>query len=261
MQEGYAKDERWHMRKNGQRFFATGATRPIFDASGKLRGFIKVARDITDRKQMEDELRDARENLEHIVRERTMQLQSKIGELEAFSYSVSHDLRAPLRAMQGYSEFLLEDYGDKIDETGKNYITRILNAAQRLDHLVQDILTYSRVASATIESQPVDLDELIREVINGYPSLQDERVKIEIEAPLFKVMGHEGSLTQCISNLLANGVKFVPPGRNPHIKIWTDEAGDFVRLNFRDNGIGIAPADQARIFACIESAISLWTAR
>ncbi len=253
-EKGCATDERWHLRKNGERFFASGAVRPVRSLSGATKGFIKVARDITGRKRMEDQLREARENLEKTVQQRTSELQSKVVELEAFSYSVSHDLRAPLRAMQGYSQFLLEDYGDKIDETGRNYLSRMIKASERLDRLVQDILTYSRVARAENDNRPIDMDRLIEEVIHGYPSLQSNLVRIEIRRPLHAVLGHEGSLTQCISNLLGNAVKFVPPGRTPHIQVWSDQMDGKVRISFKDNGIGIAREHQSRIFGMFEKA-------
>lgn len=253
-EQGYARDERWHLRKNGERFFASGVVRPIRTASGTLQGYIKVARDITHRKRMEDALRDAHENLEKIVQQRTSELQTKIAELEAFSYSVSHDLRAPLRAMQGYSQFLLEDYGKFLDARGRDYMGRIVKASERLDRLVQDILTYSRVARAEIQNHPIDLEKLINEIVYGYPALHADNVSIEIEQPLYRVLGSESSLTQCISNLLGNAVKFVPNDRNPRIRIWTEERDGKVRVNFNDNGIGIAPEHQARIFRMFEKA-------
>jgi signal transduction histidine kinase len=219
-----------------------------------------VFRDWTDQKQMQDELRAAQkelrryaDELESRVADRTARLQETISELEAFSYSVSHDLRAPLRAMQGYSQFLLSDYSHSLDETGRDYIERIRNAAARLDHLIQDLLTYSRVARAQIQLRPVDLEKLIREVLQAYPALQPPHADIEIRHPLLKVLAHEPSMTQCISNLLGNVTKFVPPGTKPRIIISTERRNNRVRVWFCDNGIGISAEHQQRIFRMFET--------
>lgn len=200
------------------------------------------------------QVRDLMGNLEQRVAERTAKLEETVSEMEAFSYSISHDLRAPLRAMQGYSYFLLEDYGDKLDDTGKDYLARIISSGNRLDRLVQDILTYSRFARSELELRPVNLENLVLEIVQHYPALQPPMAKIKIKTPLVMVMGHDGSLTQCVSNLLSNAVKFVPAGKVPEVNIWTDDIGPDVRVWFRDNGIGIEPAHQNRIFKMFERA-------
>lgn len=200
------------------------------------------------------QVRDLMENLEKRVIERTTKLEETISELEAFSYSVSHDLRGPLRAMQGYSHFLMEDYGEKLDVVGKDYLQRIVSSGHRLDHLVQDILTYSRFARNEIQIRPIDLEKLVQEIVQHYPTFQPPKAEIEIETPLVPVRGHDGSLTQCVSNLLSNAVKFMPPNRVPHVKIWTDDVGGDARFWIQDNGIGIDHAHQNRIFKMFERA-------
>lgn len=186
------------------------------------------------------------ETLEQMVSERTEQLVEKIGELEAFSYSVSHDMRQPLRAMQGYAQILLEDYGEKFEHEPKVFLQRIATAASRLDRLIQDVLTYSRTTRENNELSTINLDEIVRGVVEGYPSLRNAKVEIDPSAAL--VRGYEGPLTQSISNLLANAVKFVPPGKTPEIRVCTEKRDGFVRLWIIDNGIGVAAQDQRRIF-------------
>ena len=259
--KGRAGNDRWMRRNTGDIFWASGVTTPFRSPQGEVIGFTKVLRDLTEQKQMEQELQDSRrqlqrhaDELEQRVQERTARLHETISELEAFSYSVSHELRAPLLAMQGYSHFLLEDCGEKLEATGRDYVVRIVKAAERLDRLVSDILTYSRVSRANITSSAIDLEVLMQEVIQGYPALHHDHAEIIIKSPLHKVLGHEGSLTQCISNLLANAVKFVPEGRRPRVEIWTESCDGHVRINFRDNGIGIASKDQQRIFRMFEKA-------
>lgn len=260
-EHGAASDDRWMMRKGQQRFWAAGMTTAVRDADGRLIGFAKVFRDWTDQKKMQDDLREAQkelrryaDELETRVAERTAKLQETVSELEAFSYSVSHDLRAPLRAMQGFSQFLLSDYSHVLDDTGRDYAQRISNAAARLDHLIQDILIYSRVARAQLELKPVNLERLVADVLQAYPTLQPPNAEIEIRRPLLNVLAHEPSMTQCISNLLGNAAKFVPENTKPHIIMWTERRNDRVRVWFEDNGIGILPQHQQRIFRMFETA-------
>jgi PAS domain S-box-containing protein len=210
------------------------------------KGISVFTTEISERKRAEAALKESKDELEKRVQERTAKLQETISELEAFSYSVSHDLRAPLRAMQGYSQVLLEDCAHLLDEPGKDYVQKIGKAAMRLDKLIQDILTYSRVARAQIESKSIQLEPLILDVIQSYSALRE--AKIEIQRPLADVMGHEGSLVQCISNLLGNAVKFVRDNQKPEVQIWTEAQNGKVTLFFKDNGIGIAPEYQAGIF-------------
>jgi signal transduction histidine kinase len=186
--------------------------------------------------------------LERHVLERTVQLQETIGELEAFSYSVSHDLRAPLRAMEGYAKALLTDYHDRLDPQARHWLDRIFRSAHRLDYLIQDVLAYSRVAKDEIKLSPVDLAGLLEDIIAANPEFQTSRSRITVEQPLHRVLGHEAYLTQCVSNLLANAVKFVPAGVVPEIRIRSERLDGKVRVWFEDNGIGIDPAHHERIF-------------
>lgn len=200
------------------------------------------------------QVRDLMENLEKRVAERTAKLEETVSELEAFSYSVSHDLRAPLRAMQGYSQYLMDDYGAQLDDTAREYLERIIRSGTRLDRLVQDILTYSRFARAELDIRPINLEHLVKEIVQHYPALQPPQAEIQIQTPLVNVMGHDGSMTQCVSNLLNNAVKFVPSGKTPEVKVWTTHIGPEVRVWFHDNGIGIEPVHQNRIFKMFERA-------
>jgi signal transduction histidine kinase len=212
-------------------------------------------REITERRRVEESLRKAEtqlrqhaEHLEEQVAERTVKLREIIQELEAFSYSVSHDMRSPLRAMQGYADALLEDYRGKFDATGEDYLNKIRRAALRMDLLIQDVLAYSRVAKGEIHLQSINLENVIRDVVQNYPEFQPARADITIQGAIPAVLGHEAYLTQVISNLLSNGVKFVPPGTRPRIEIFLEEHNEGVRVHFKDNGIGIAPEHQGQIF-------------
>jgi signal transduction histidine kinase len=174
--------------------------------------------------------------------------------MEAFSYSVSHDLRAPLRAMQGYSRYLVLNFAEQLDGEGADFLVRINKSAERLDRLTQDVLTYSRVVRNPISVAPINLARLLPDIIQQYPNFHPERVDIILVPPLLEVMGQEASLIQCISNLINNAVKFVRPDLKPRVKIWTESAdsGQSVRLWLEDNGIGIEPEQLKRIFGIFE---------
>jgi|GEM_PF-1567303 len=226
------------------------------DASPTIIG---VNYDLTLRKKAEEELQAAQaalqrhaKDLEFVVAERTAELRETVSELERFSYSLSHDMRAPLRAMQGFSQIVEDEYGPQLDEQGRDYLKRISAAARRLDQLIRDVLSYTHVVREDVRLQPMQVAPLLRQLIAENPALQPPLAEVVVETPLLPIMGHEAYLTQCLSNLLTNGVKFVAPGRKPYVRVWTEAVGDQIRLLVRDNGIGIPREWQARIFGMFE---------
>ncbi|HZV33309.1 MAG TPA: PAS domain S-box protein [Verrucomicrobiae bacterium] len=232
---------------------------PMRKVDGTIYAVAGLATDISERKQAEKILRQAKEQLgranealEQRVQERTASLREVIGQMEEFSYSVSHDLRAPVRAMKGYAMALLEDYNNKLDERGRELLARIVRSGARMEGLIHDVLTYSRLARAEIKLAPVSLQKLLPEIIEHYPAMQEPNAQITIREPLHPVLAHEPSLTQAISNLLSNAVKFVAPGVKPVVQVWTESVDGKVRLWFKDNGIGIKPAYHHRLFGMFE---------
>jgi len=188
--------------------------------------------------------------LDNLVEQRTAELREIIGELEAFSYSMAHDLRGPLRALQGFANILRQDHGAQLDPAGRGYVARIGAAAERMHRLVSDVLTYSRVSRQALRLDAVPLQPLVLDIIEQYPPLKEAHIHIAGQLP--SVLGNQGALTQVISNLLTNAVKFVPPGRAPQIEMSATANEQWVTLSIRDNGLGIAPEYHERIFRMFE---------
>lgn len=245
-------------RKDGSEFPVEVGLNPAKTPEGMF--VLAAVIDITQRKRMEGELEKVHEELrlhadqlEATVAERTAHLEHTIRELEAVSYSLSHDLRAPIRTIQGFAQLILEDAGERLTDEEKDMLRKSISAANRLDHLIRDVLTYTRVSQQELRLHPVDVEKLVRQIIDERPELQPPKATIEIISPLLPVQGHEASLTQVITNLLDNAVKFVAPGRSPAIRIWSeDRRGSLVNLYFEDNGIGIPREAQERLFAIFQ---------
>jgi PAS domain S-box-containing protein len=272
------QDDREEVRSEWRRALADGADYSsefrVLLPNGDLRWISAMARcfhngrhrmlgvtlDVTDRKL-------AGEILERTVADRTVELQETIGELEAFSYSISHDLRAPLRSIQGYARILIQECGENLDAECRAYLERIHAAGERMDRLIQDVLTLSRVARTDFKLEPVDLDQLARSIVESFPNLQAPHAQILVEGRLPAVLGNPAALTQCLSNLLGNAVKFVAPGQHPCVRLWAECAElaldvpasaktatyePMIRVFVQDNGIGIPKQAQEKIFGIFQ---------
>ncbi|HTO03185.1 MAG TPA: histidine kinase dimerization/phospho-acceptor domain-containing protein, partial [Opitutus sp.] len=183
--------------------------------------------EIVQRRSLEQALIEARtqlstyaSELERRVEQRTEELRSSVGELEMFSYSLVHDLRAPVRAIRGFTEMVLKMPGAKISPSAAKLLDRVVTAATRMDSLIQDVLSLSHVIRLPITPVPVNVDALVRTLVAELPSASAE---ICIESPLLPMLGHEGILSQCVTNLLGNALKFVEPGATPWIRMWSEE--------------------------------------
>lgn len=189
------------------------------------------------------------EVLERRVAERTLHLRQALRDMEAFSFSVSHDLRAPLRALKTYSEILLAE-GEKLSaEERRRYGERIHASAQRLDRLTADLLAFARLSYAEMPLRPVALRPAVEEAVARLSAR--ERVEIAV-AEGQTVLGNEGALQQVLGNLLDNALRFVPPGVTPQVRVAAESEGETVRVSVCDNGIGIASAYHQRIFQMFE---------
>lgn len=228
---------RWHLTR----------ARAMKDGSGKVLFWIGSNTEIEDQKQAE-------EVLEHLVAERTATLQETIGELEAFSYSIAHDMRAPLRAMEGFSDILMSEHRHQLDDDGRAHLRRIAAGASRMDKLIQDVLNYSRVMRGPAPLTPLSVEPLLHGIIETYPQFAADKADIVLDGPFPAVMGNEAMLTQVFSNLLGNAVKFVAAGVKPRVRVGVALRENRVRLSFADNGIGIDPSQHRKIFGIFEQA-------
>jgi PAS domain S-box-containing protein len=232
---------------------------PIRNQDHEVILIVPEGRDITERKRAEDALRlahaqlaDKASQLETIVQQRTLKLRETIGELEAFSYSIAHDMRAPLRSLQGFSEILLAEYAGKLDADGRRFLQRIAASAGRMDKLIQDVLNYSRVVRGESSLEKVDMEQLLHGIVETYPVFEPDKVDIVLQGPFPSVLGNEPMLMQVFSNLMGNAVKFVAPGVKPRVKVWSERGTTQVRFFVQDNGIGIAPDQHEKIFAIFQ---------
>jgi signal transduction histidine kinase len=212
-------------------------------------------RSVLAQKEAKEELAKAREQLRHYadnleikVAERTAELRESVSELESMSYTLVHDLRAPLRAMRGFALALEDDYAGKLDAPAKDYLHRISKASSRMDDLIQDVLALGSVIRLPVKMETVNLESLVDDIIEDYPHLDVSHAEYLIDRPLHSVHGNRALLVQCISNLLGNAVKFVKAGQKVTVRIWTKKSGQKIRFNIRDNGIGIPVSLHRRIF-------------
>jgi PAS domain S-box-containing protein len=246
------REEGWRVRQDGSRFWAENLITALRDRDGRLRGFAKIVHDATERRMADEEIRRLNESLERRVEERTEQLEEANKSLEAFTYTVSHDLRAPLRGIQGFSEALLEDFGDRLDDSGREYAGRIVSAASRMEGLIQDLLTYSRLSRTQIDRQRVDLGSAVAEAWEQIRETSPPGTRLEVEEPLPEVSGHRSTLVQVLANLLGNAVKFVPSGATPEVRVRAEDRDGRARVWIEDHGIGVDPEHQERIFNVFE---------
>ena len=221
---------------------------PDRGADGTVRGAYALMRDITDQQRAEDEVRRFNADLERRVSERTAELQSANKELESFAYSISHDLRAPLRGIDGFSHLLAEEFGDQLDETGRDYLDRVRRAAQRMGTLIDDILELSRVTRLEMRRMQVDLSQIATEVLDERTqAAPGHRVECII-APDCQAFGDPQLLRVMLQNLLENAWKYSGKEAAPKIEFGHEALGGEKVHFVRDNGVGFDMKYADRLF-------------
>ena len=246
-------------RPSGELCWIAAKGRGTYATGGGVIGMIGVIQDITDRKQAEESLRDAQEKLaqhaqelERQVNERTAHLKESIQSLEGLCYTIAHDLRAPLRAVQGFTKIIMDDYAPAFDENGRHLAQRIVDGATRMDTLIRDLLDYAKLSQIQIPSRNVDLDALVQKVVQQMsPEIEARNATLEIQ-PLPTVQGNETLLQQVFTNLFSNALKFVPPNVSPRIVVWATRTERYQRIFVQDNGIGIEREHHDRVFGMFQ---------
>jgi PAS domain S-box-containing protein len=257
---------------------------PVFDAQGRLCGYRGTDQDITerrhaeeiaraaqaettrllavsdrsrqvllslieDRKAAEVEIRELNVSLEQRVRDRTAELEAANKELESFSYSVSHDLRAPLRAVSGFAQILARRHSDGLDEEGRHYLDNVVAASERMGTLIEDLLHYSRTGRGAVRAVPVPLEPLASQLASVFGErIAAAGARFEVMAPLATPLGDATLVGQILTNLVDNALSYRCRDGVPQVTLSAVREGEWVVLRVADNGIGIAAEYYEKIF-------------
>ncbi len=204
--------------------------------------------------QAQAELAQHAQELEARVAERTKSLTTTVGALESLLYHIAHNLRAPLRAMEGYTTLLQEEYSGQLDAKAQNYARHICDASKRMDELIHDLLQYGRLTHLRLEFAPVRLELAIERALTRLNfETKASRAEVKVPAPLPQVVANPELLEEVLMNLFENAIKFVEPGAAPRIEVRAERRGSRVRVWIQDNGPGIDPQYHERIFGAFET--------
>jgi PAS domain S-box-containing protein len=249
---GHWEGEVIHVRKDGQRIVVASQWVLHRDENDNPKAILEVNNDITERKQAEREIHRLNEELEQRVAERTAQLQAVNKELEAFSYSVSHDLRAPLRHIDGFSQALLEDYTDKLDDAGKSYLREVRGASQEMAQLIDDVLQLARVTRSEMRREVVNLSDLARTITAEFKKREPERKVILNLGGELTTRGDKRLLRIVLNNLLGNAWKFTAKRAEPQITFGGEQKNGENTYFIRDNGAGFDMAYVGKLFGAFQ---------
>lgn len=239
--------ELYNKKRDGQYFWVSSSIAPVRDEADQITHFVAIQEDITQKKKNQAELEALNTTLEERVVARTQELGEINQELEKFAYSVSHDLQAPLRSIDGFSEILIEDYSDCLDEKGTDFLQRVRGGALRMKRLIDDMLRFSRQTRGQLVKGPVNLTLLAKDIMEDLQSQSSDRqICFEVEADLI-VQADKGMMRVVLENLLGNAWKFTQGVSLAHIVMGKEKENPF-RFYVQDNGAGFDMAQAGRIF-------------
>ncbi|NTU80402.1 MAG: PAS domain S-box protein [Chloroflexales bacterium] len=240
---------REHRTRDGRQIVCEWHNTSLFDVEGVFIGTLGMAQDVTERLRRETAIRELNVELERRVAERTAELAAKNRELEVFAYSVSHDLKAPLRGLDGYSRLLFEEYADRLEGDGAHFLAMIRKATANMGELIDDLLAYSRVERRALRIGSVALRPLAGLIVAEYgETLAEAAVDVRIELPDLAVRAEEEGMAQALRNLIENAIKFSCGVASPQIVLGGERHGDTCLIWVRDNGAGFAMEYHDRIF-------------
>jgi PAS domain S-box-containing protein len=249
--EGRLEDEDWRVRRDASRFWANTVLTPIRDEADRLLGFAKITRDLTERKRAEEEIAHLNTDLERRVRARTEELEAANAELQAFSYSVSHDLRAPLRGIDGFSHALMEDCKEQLPPAAADHLRRIVAATRKMSDLIDGLLDLSRVGRAEMRWQDVDLSGMARQVAEGLQRSDPRRRVQWLIADGLRASGDPRLLRVVLDNLIGNAWKFTGRRETARIQVGLRTNGE--RAYFvADDGAGFDMAYAGKLFGAFQ---------
>ena len=244
----------WHQRRDGSRYWAHALLVALRDDGGELRGFAKIVRDMTDAKRLDDLMRNINDELEDRVVERTEQLVTANKDLESFSYSVSHDLRSPLRHISSFVSLLQEHLGDRCDDVSTRYLSTIGNSARHMSQLIDGLLAFSRLGRAAVNIAPVDFALLAGTVVAQLAHDTEGRIVDWVVAPdLPVVQGDALLLREVWANLLGNAYKYTRPRERASIEVgWSMDPAVGYTFFVRDNGVGFDTKYASKLFGVFQ---------
>ena len=250
--EGRLEDFGWRVRKDGSRFFANVVITALRGEPDRLRGFSKVTRDLTEQRRAEEEVHRARAELERRVEERTRALTAANNELDAFSHSVSHDLRAPLRAIDGFAKLLATRLGEGIHADVRSYVTRIREGSQRMSRLIDDMLSLSQLGRTAMQRQSVDMRAAALAVVAELERAEPERRVENVVRDLPPAHADPGLISVVWQNLLGNAWKYGAGHASTRIEVGASPRGELTVYWVKDDGAGFDMAYVGKLFGAFQ---------
>ncbi len=244
--------ETQRLKKNGDLVDISLTISPIRNSKGIIIGASKIARDISGSKKAKAEISKLNLELEERVALRTNQLQTINREMEAFTYSVSRDLRAPLRIINGFSQILIEDYSSQLDEAGQKTLLKIMKNAKRMGRLIDDLLAFSQLGRSEIRTSEVDMNQLVSEVLEEI-AISGISIPVQLRlSDLHSAHGDVNLLKQVWTNLLTNAIKYSSKKKHPTIEIGMKNDGDKNIYFIKDNGAGFDMHYYSKLFGVFQ---------